>query len=300
MDFPFTTEVDAWVWDTVTSLSGHDENQHLEYKATISPPDDLVSDETEWKRKIEREITAFANANGGIIVFGVDDGGNPSPFERPSHEIKQSVTRFIQNTRPLVDVDIPDPIEVPSDDTDRIILPVRIYEADRKPVLTGDAAVYRRINDRKEPMSREQMESLFVEHDRRQQAIRQLEMEINRFDDIYNGRENRFSMHGKSPPNFHLLNVESLKQVLRENTHLYADEDIQQAVDRVFRALRKIEDQEVYFGRAMNGYAPKHVDSNERFYKEQRRNLNKKLGRLQRELENIAEEADLQVNIVDS
>ena len=68
----------------------------------------------------------------------------------------------------------------------------------------------------------------------------------------------------------------------------------------MFRALRKIEDQEVYFGRAMNGYAPKHADSNERFYKEQRRNLNKKLGRLQRELENIAEEADLQVNIVDT
>jgi predicted HTH transcriptional regulator len=220
MDFPFTTEVDAWTWDTVTSLSGHDENQHLEYKTTINPPDDSDSGETEWNRKLEREITAFANATGGIIIFGVDDDGNPSPFEPPSHEVKQSVIRFIQNTRPLVDADIPAQIEVPSDDTDRIILPVRIYEADRKPVLTGDAAVYRRINDRKEPMSREQMESLFVEHDRRQQAIRQLEMEINRFEDIYNGEENRFSMHGESPPNYHLLNIESLKQVFRENTHL--------------------------------------------------------------------------------
>lgn len=299
MELPFTTDVHTWTWDTVTSLSHHSENQYLEYKETIHPPNDTEPVQKEWQRKLEREITAFSNANGGIIVFGVDDDGNPSPFEPPSHEVKQSITRLIQNTRPLVDVEIPDPVETPTDSTDRIVLPVRIPEVKRKPVLTGDAAVYRRINDRKEPMSREQMESLFVEHDRRQQAVRQLEMEIDRFHDIYNGQEKRFSIRSETPPNYHLLNIDSLKEVLRENTHLYGDEEVQEAVSKVFRALRDVEDNEVYFGRAMNGYAPKYEETDERFYKEQRRNLNRKLDRVQRELENLAEEADLQVKLLE-
>ena len=149
-------------------------------------------------------------------------------------------------------------------------------------------------------MSREQMESLFVEHDRKQQAVRQLEMELDRFRDIYNGQEKRFSIRSENPPNYHLLNIESLKEVLRENTHLYSDEEVQEAVNKVFRALREVEDNEVYFGRAMNGFAPKHEESDERFYKEQRRNLNRKLDRVERELKNLAEEADLQVELVEN
>jgi len=298
MKLPFTTEVTNWDWETVQSLSSQDENQYLEYKETLHSPDDSEPVRNEWQRKLEKEITAFANANGGIIVFGVDDTGEPSAFEPPDHEINQSITRLIQNTRPLVDIDIPSPIEVPSNETDRIVLPIRIHEGKRKPVLTGDAAVYRRINDRKEPMSREQMEVLFVDHDRRQQAIRQLEMEINRFDDIYDKHDDQFSVRSEYPPSYHLLNITSLKEVLRENTHLYSDEEIQESVNKVFRALREVEDQEVYFGRAMKGYAPKYGSSDEQFYKEQRKTLNRLLDRVQQELKLLSEESDLQVNLV--
>lgn len=298
MELPFTTDIQTWTWDTVTSLAQYNENQYLEYKETIHPPSDGEAVQKEWHRKLEKEITAFANARGGIIVFGIDDDGNPSPFEPPDHEVKQSITRLIQNTRPLADVGIPAPIGVPNENTDRIILPIRVAEAKRKPVLTGDAAVYQRINDRKEPMNREQMESLFVEQDRRQQAVRQLEMEIDRFDDIYN-ESRRFGVHSEAPPDYHLLNVDSLRTVLQENTYLYSDEEIQEAVSRVFRALREVEDNEVYFQQAMSGYVSKHEDSNERFYKIQRRNLNRKLDRVERELKKLAEEADLQVTLLD-
>jgi len=299
MELPFNTDINTWTWDTVLSLSDYDENQYLEYKETVHPPDNNESSESEWRRKLEREITAFTNANGGILVFGIDDEGNPSPFERPDHELNQSVTRLIQNTRPLVDVDISGPIEPPTDETERVVLVVRVNEAKRKPVLTSDAAVYQRINDRKEPMGREQMEALFVEHDRRQQAVRQLEMEIDRFYDIYEGQERRFAIHSEGPPNYHLLNIESLQEVLRENTHLYTDEELKEAISSVFQALREVEDDEVYFGRAMGGYVPKHEDSNERFYKKQRRSLNRKLDRVERELKSLADEADLQVKLLE-
>lgn len=193
-------------------------------------PQTILTRKKEWDRTLEREITAFANANGGIIVFGVDDDGEPTPFDPPEHEVKQSVTRLIQNTRPLADVEISDPIGPPSDDTNRIVLAIRVLEAKRKPVLTSDAAVYRRINDRKEPMSREQMESLFVEHDRKQQAVRQLEMEIDRFYETFEEPKADFGVHSEVPPNYHILNIIGLKHTLRENTHLYSDEEIQKPI----------------------------------------------------------------------
>lgn len=299
MEIPFDTDVNTWTFDTVKGLRDYDESQYLEYKEELSPSAEGSDEKKEWHRTVEREITAFANANGGIVVFGVADDGSPSPFERPDHEVKQSVTRLIQNTRPLVDVDIPEPIEIPSEDTDRIILPVRVHEATRKPVLTSDAAVYRRINDRKEPMSREQMESLFVEHDRRQQAIRQLEMEINRFNDIFNGGDRRFSRGATYPPNYHLLNVGALNDVLRENTHLYSDEDTREAISRVFRSLRMVEDQRIGFQRKIKGEMPIQEDSEERFYKEENRNLKRKLDRVEQELKSLATAADLQVSLLE-
>ncbi|MFD1527585.1 ATP-binding protein, partial [Halolamina salina] len=61
MELPFTTDVNAWTWDTVTSLSQHSENQYLEYKETLHPPDEIKPVQKEWQRKLEKEITAFAN-----------------------------------------------------------------------------------------------------------------------------------------------------------------------------------------------------------------------------------------------
>lgn len=297
MELPFTTDVSTWTWDTVTQLSKHNENQYLEYKQTIHPPDDTDAEKKEWDRTLEREITAFANANGGIIVFGVDDDGEPTPFDPPDHEVKQSVTRLIQNTRPLADVEISDPIRPPSDDTDRIVLAIRVLEAKRKPVLTSDAAVYRRINDRKEPMSREQMESLFVEHDRKQQAVRQLEMEIDRFYDMYEGGRSDFGIHSEAPPNYHLLNTDALKDALRQNAHFHTDEDIQKVVSRVFGEIREIESERKHFNRAMEGRVSMYQDSKKDFYRDRRRELDKYLSRLETELERLAEEANLQVKL---
>lgn len=298
---PFPSDLSEWTWDTIESLaeSGQSENLYLEYKRHLQYPEsNTEKSETEWKRNIEREFTAFANASGGTIVFGMNDDGEPTPFEPPEHEISRTGSQLIQNTTPLVETDVSSPLRVPSDRTDRIVLAVRVYEATRKPVATSDSAYYARINDQKQPMNREQIESLFVEADRRQQAVRQLEMEIDRFYEVFReGR--RFGVHDQAPPDYHLLNIESLKEVLRENTHLYSDEEVRESISRVFAELRAIEDREVYFGRAMRGYADKHADSDSRFYKKERKELKEQLERVERELERLAERANLQVKILD-
>lgn len=229
----------------------------------------------------------------------MNDDGEPAPFEPPEHEISRTVSQLIQNTTPLVETDVSSPLRVPSDGTDRIALAVRVYEATRKPVATSDSAYYVRINDQKQPMNREQIESLFVEADRRQQAVRQLEMEINRFYEIVNNEDNRFDIYGEAPPDYHLLNIELLKEVLREDTHLFSNEEVSEAISRVFGELRGVKDRDVYFRRALGGYTPKYAGSDEQFYRKEWKELKKRISRLERELERLAKQANLQVKLLD-
>lgn len=297
MELPFSDDVGKWTWKTILSLPTQ-ESQYLEYKRTLYPRSSSQAEKNEWRRTVEQEFTAFANASGGILVFGVNDEGKPRPFEPPEHELKQSITQFYQNIRPLPEVEISEPIEAPSDD-ERYILPVRIKEAPRKPVMTSDSAIYMRVNDRKEPMGYEQIETLFIEHDRRQQAVRQLEMEVDQFYDTYHSRGNEFSTRNPSPPDYHMLNVQSLKEVLRENTHLYSDEEKREAISKVFTDLRNIEHDEVFFRRSMSGVYQIHEESKEKYFKTKRRDLNRKLDSLERSLKELAEAANLNVKLLD-
>jgi len=298
MELPYPNDVSEWDWGTIQSLERASESQYLEFKQSISAGEG--DDESEWRNKIEKEIVAFANASGGILVFGVDDEGNASPFELPEHELKQAVTRFIQNSKPLPEITIPDPIETPSEGTNRVILPIKIEEAVRKPILTRDSAIYIRLNDRKEPMSREQMESMFVAEDRRQQEIRQLEMEIQRFVKTLEEDSVYFEyLSEPNPPNFAPLNLESLKEALQQNTALYGKDDLEDKISEVFRSIRSIETLEVRFGREANGYTNSRWETKEQHWKARRRHLRGDLGDLHFALKQLAEEADLDVDFLD-
>lgn len=292
----FPSDVSEWDWETIQSLtdSGQSENLYLEYKRHLRFPETSTKkSETEWKRNVEREFTAFANASGGIIVFGMNDDGEPSPFVPPEHEISRTVSQLIQNTTPLVETDVSSPLRLQSEGVDRIALAVRVYEATRKPIATSDSAYYARINDQKQPMNREQIESLFIEADRRQQAVRQLEMEIDRFNDIYESSFRDSSITDYAPE-FHLIDIESIRQVLRENNHLYDNENLRGIVLGIFNQLREIDSQERYYGRVVNGVVDKiYHDNMDRFNREQQRQLKQEARRLQDLFEQLTEQAGL-------
>lgn len=289
MDHGNPDSVNEWTWETIEGLADQREGQYLEFK-------ERLGDDTEERRNIEREITAFANASGGIVVFGVTDDGTSKPMPRPENEIEQTVVQLIQNATPLPNIDISDPLEPPSDDTDRVALAVRVYEAGRKPILTSDSAVYMRINDRKEPMSREQMESLFVEHNRKQQAVRQLEMEIDRFHEAVHG-ERGLRIHDEAPPDYHLLNLESLKEVLRNSPHLYAQEEARRHIQRIFEELLWLDDREVYVGRVVSGVQSVSHMTQDQFYRKEREKLKVHAERLESRLGDLADTLNLDVEV---
>ena len=293
---PFPSDVSEWTWDTLESLaeSGQSENRYLEYKRHLEYPEtDTNKSEREWKRDVEREFTAFANASGGILIFGMNDDGRPEPFEPPEHEISRTVYQIVQDTNPVVRTDVSAPLQTPSDDVDTVALAVRVHEATRKPVATSDSAYYVRINDNKHPMGREQIESLFIEADRRQQAVRQLEMEIDRFHEEYETAI-RKRVLPNSPPPFHLIDIESLRQILRENNHLYTDKNLRGIMLGIFTQLSKIDSQERYYGRVVNGVTDTHhLDDIDQFNRTQQGELKEKARRLNELFEQLTQQAGL-------
>lgn len=285
----FPSNISEWTWQTIESLTetNHPENAHLEYKQYLEYPDSDATSEYEWRQNVEREFTAFANAGGGIIVFGMRDDTEPRPFEPPEHDVSQAVKQHIHNTTPVVQTEVTT-IPTPSEDTDRIVVAVRVHEAIHKPVAASDSAYYVRINDQKHPMNREQVESLFVEADRRQQAVRQLEMELDSFNETYEETFRDYPLIDQ-PPDYHLIDSEGLKEVFRENTHLYTDERISGIIQGILAKLREIDSHERHYGRMLNGVVFNPYEDREHMNKKTRMQFRDDVDRLQELVQQLTE-----------
>jgi len=292
----FPSNISEWTWQTIEPLTetNHPENAHLEYKQYLEYPDSDGTSEFEWRQNVDREFTAFANASGGIIVFGIRDDAEIRPFEPPEHDISQAVKQHIHNTTPVVQTEVAT-IPTPSEDTNRVIVAVRVHEATRKPVATSDSAYYVRINDQKQPMNREQVESLFVEADRRQQAVRQLEMELDSFKETYEETFRDYVLIDQ-PPDYHLIDSDGLKEVFRENTHLYTDERVSGIIQGILTKLREIDSHERHYGRMLNGVVFNPYDDREQMNKKTRMQFREYVDRLYELVQQLLDETDIQTD----
>jgi hypothetical protein len=237
-------DTEGWSWRRAEYLSENkiQESNHLEYKRhLIYPGPDNAGDKSkeEWGREIEREFTAFANSSGGVILFGMSDDIEIKTIERPETEVEIAVNRHVNNTTPVLDPDI-SVLEEPSN-PDRILVVAEVPEAKRKPVKTSDSAYYVRLDGEKHPMSRQQLQSMFVDADRRQQAVRQLEIEVSRFQSNYDQYIVNMPFRGE-PPSLETVDEKSLKQAVLRNTHLYTnqDEDIKRILSEIPQILDRI------------------------------------------------------------
>lgn len=291
---PYPIDPKEWEWETVEHLAetGYEENTYLEYKWQLRPPNG--KDKSEWKDELEREFTAFANAHGGFVVFGVDDGAEPYNVRgiEPAADLDIQVSELVRNTSPTVQTETSDPIPIPG--SDRVVYVAKALEANRKPVSTGDSAYYVRINSQKQPMNRDHLQSLFVDRDRRQQNVRQLEFEIERFIEVY---EEHFEdgNYDRVPPEFHRLNLESLREALRANSHLYSEEQTKSAIDEVFEYLSQLEGHELHYHRILDGHEEMYYDSLDDMNKKLSKALDKDVRRTATRLERLADEAGLDI-----
>lgn len=118
------------------------EGSYLEFKRTISSPE-----------KLAREIAAFANTRGGILLIGVNDNKSVvgvESFYEEEMALEKALDYYCQ---PPVDADIE---LLPY--YEREIIIVRVHEAERKPVAVdadGKRTVYIRDKDKSVQASKE-------------------------------------------------------------------------------------------------------------------------------------------------
>ena len=123
-------------------LVSHGESARLEFKRKAAYPD-----------KIVREMIAFANAQGGILLVGIGDDGQLAGLKHPegeSHVIQQSL-RKCQPRLPVTETFIPI-------GSTRYVIQYHVAESRNKPhyFLDGEKKeAYIRVNDQSIRASRE-------------------------------------------------------------------------------------------------------------------------------------------------
>ena len=118
------------------------ESTYLEFKRTISSPE-----------KVAREISAFANTLGGMLLIGVNDN-KTVPVVESYYEEETALAKALEyHCQPPVDADIE---IVPYGEREVVI--VHIHEADRKPVtvdVDGKRVAFIREKDKSMQASKE-------------------------------------------------------------------------------------------------------------------------------------------------
>lgn len=290
---PYPLSAAEWDWEVIHELQvlDYEEDAQLEYKGRLKYETGLPVGEREWKRDIEREFTAFANTHGGILLFGMSDSRNPSGFEKTENDPAQIVGQYVQNTTPLVDLDTSGFVEHPHR-KEKGFLAVEVKEANTKPVATGDAAYYIRTAHGKSPMPREHIQSLFVERDRRQQAVLKLLVEMDRAKSACDSHVDVSTASG--PPPFGALDTEALRDALLNCTHLYTQSNVQDEIRYVLKFLRDIDELDRNYGRHKSPYAT-NPDSGQSWRDENVRDRFKTLVEdVLRHLKNLRQEAQIQ------
>lgn len=263
-----------WTEDLIRELcdENHGENRFIEYKRSFEEID---------KTNLEREMTAFANARGGFIIFGVNDDKTPKGIENPDVEtVRQRVKEIAAQTTPAVDVELSDAIS--AGDSGYAFLVLLVEEHRDKPVATSDGAYYRRMTESKQPLARDTLMTEFVNKEQKQQDERRLAFEIDRVNRVYNELDDQSD---ERPPAFGIVDTDAIRSAVRKPNHLFTDEDIREDLQDVLKYLWEIDRWEGrYYGEIPHEgvYQRSEEGKNLLFSRELKRKVDKVLERLNR------------------
>lgn len=125
-------------------LLENEENQYFDRKSARIKPSDIV-----------RHLVAFANANGGILVIGIEDDGTVSGFD---YEGAHSINEFLEVPY-LIDGNI----KVAHDErivNNKTILLFEIESSDNYVIKTREQKVFLRVGDKSKLLNHEQVTQL--------------------------------------------------------------------------------------------------------------------------------------------
>lgn len=152
-------EKDSYLLNDIEDLIANEveENIHLDYKAAGA------LDKDDRKRsEITKDVSAFANSDGGIIVYGVSEEDHKpkeiSPIDGRIYT-KEWLENVIQLIQPKIENVMIYPIRV--DDIGQSVYVVKIPRSGDAPHMARDKRYYKRFNFKSEPMEDYEVKDLY-------------------------------------------------------------------------------------------------------------------------------------------
>lgn len=211
-----------WTLDKIQSYIDNqiEESNTLDYKAA-----DSLAKTDGKKNELSKDVSAFANSNGGVIIYGVKEYDNANkkhlpekidPIDRSiiSKEwIDQVITTKIQ---PKIEGITITPITV-NDEINQVIYVIEIPRSNNAHQAFGHK-YYKRYNFQSEPMEDYEIRDVM---NRGQYPVIDLEFEIEEFSYVKESLPN--SVFGATENKVEIIKDIKLKVYLRNNGNTYAN-----------------------------------------------------------------------------
>ncbi len=156
---------------TVEYLTTEEEGQYLDRKSARIKPSDIA-----------RHLVAFANANGGVLVIGIEDDGTITGF---NNNFSKSINDFLEVPFSLCKgkINVTHEIRkiVINSKEDSILL-LFIEPSDNSVIKTIDDKVYLRVGDKSKLLNHEQVTQL--EYDKGERIFEDIIVEDSSIDDV--------------------------------------------------------------------------------------------------------------------
>lgn len=151
---------EEYSFDDIEKLISNEveENIHLDYKAAGA----LDKKDDKKRNEITKDISAFANSDGGIIVYGVsEEDHRPKGISPVDGRIytKEWLENVIQLIQPRIDGLKIYPVRI--NDLEQSIYVVKIPRSGDAPHMARDKRYYKRFNFKSEPMEDYEVKDLY-------------------------------------------------------------------------------------------------------------------------------------------
>jgi len=171
--------LDNWKINDIEKITkeGLFETNRFDFKIDLPIKNDISG-----KERLEKTICAFANTEGGFLIFGIKDNKKLASKERivginPKRDFPREVGDKTINIEPQIHYNFRNPpIEIT--DSKNVIHIIEIPKSSFRPHMTSKREFYYRTNRGNQLMSYQQIKFIFLDEEKRMEKLRILYNEL--------------------------------------------------------------------------------------------------------------------------
>ena len=212
--------VDEWTIGVITDLlhQGYDESQTLEFKKSVNQESD----------RIAKTVCAFANTNGGFLIFGIDADRQKNYHERivgvqNTDQLKRQIIDKINNLQPHIPSGFlqfkKNNIHLPNDNVIVILQVLRSIMGPHQ----YEYKFYKRLPDGNESMNADEIKDLVINLQKNSSLFNLMVNELGAVKANYERAKNLLSKNRLQPAitQCELTSTDSIQHFLYHQSYLY-------------------------------------------------------------------------------